>query len=322
VLADRGRIFQIAIEHELMHHETLLYMVQQLDMAEKLRPADLPAFRLDGAAKPGAQVRVPAGRVILGANLDRAAFGWDNEFPELAIEVADFEIDRTPVRNAEWLEFTRAGGYRRPELWPADGWAWRCRTGHDQPAFWVKDGDAWRYRTLFDELPLESVADWPVYVSWSEARAFAAWKGRALPTEAEFHRAAYGTPEEARPYPWGNREPSPEHGSFGWRDWAPTPVGSHPAGASHWGALELVGNGWEWTESVFAPFPGFKAYARTYPGYSADFFDGQHYVMLGGSWATDVALLRSSFRNWFQPNYPYVFAKFRTVRREGGKTPV
>ena len=91
---------------------------------------------------------------------------------------------------------------------------------------------------------------------------------------------------------------------------------SHPAGASAWGVHELVGNGWEWTSSVFGPFPGFRAYARTYPGYSADFFDGKHYVMAGASWATDGALVRRSFRNWFQPHYPYVFAKFRCVARE------
>jgi len=155
-----------------------------------------------------------------------------------------------------------------------------------------------------------------VYVSWAEARAYAQWKGLDLPTEAEFHRAAYGTPEgNVREHPWGDGAPCPDHGSFDFRDWAPTPVGSHFAGASAFGVHELVGNGWEWTSSVFAPYPGFTAYARTYPGYSADFFDGKHYTMLGASWATDGAMVRRSFRNWFQPHYPYVFAKFRCVAR-------
>jgi formylglycine-generating enzyme required for sulfatase activity len=90
-------------------------------------------------------------------------------------------------------------------------------------------------------------------------------------------------------------------------------VGSHPAGASAWSVQELVGNGWEWTRTPFAPFPGFEPLPR-YPGYSADFFDGAHFVLRGGSWATDATLLRPSFRNWFQPHYPYVFAKFRCVR--------
>ena len=92
------------------------------------------------------------------------------------------------------------------------------------------------------------------------------------------------------------------------------PVGSEPDSPGR-GALDLVGNGWEWTRSRFAPFPGFTPWARTYPGYSADFFDDAHYVMLGGSWATDRALVRRSFRNWFQPHYPFVYAKLRCVRR-------
>jgi formylglycine-generating enzyme required for sulfatase activity len=90
------------------------------------------------------------------------------------------------------------------------------------------------------------------------------------------------------------------------------PVGSGRGSES--GALDLVGNGWEWTRSRLQPFPGFHAWARTYPGYSADFFDDAHYVMLGASWATDRALVRRSFRNWFQPHYPFVYAKLR-VRR-------
>jgi ergothioneine biosynthesis protein EgtB len=315
LLADRGRVWQIVIEHELMHHETLLYMVQQLPTELKLKPDDLPAYLTSGAA-PNGPVAIPGGAVTLGADFDRSTFGWDNEFPERPDHVASFTMDRTPVRHAEYLDFIAAGGYERPEFWSEDDWAWRQRVHHDHPVFWVRNGKRWRYRTLFDELPLDQVADWPVYVSWAEARAYAKWKGGALPTEAELHRAMYGTPDGGtRAYPWGDTAPGPEHANLGFHHWAPTPVGAHPAGASAWGVLDLVGNGWEWTESRFQSFPGFKAYARTYPGYSADFFDEHHYVMLGASFATDPALVRRSFRNWFQPHYPYVFAKFRWVRR-------
>ena len=95
----------------------------------------------------------------------------------------------------------------------------------------------------------------------------------------------------------------------------PEPAGSHPAGASAWGVEDLVGNGWEWTSSAFAPFPGFRAIA-SYPEYSADFFDGEHFVMKGASPATAHELLRPTFRNWFRKHYPYVYATFRCVRRE------
>jgi len=81
---------------------------------------------------------------------------------------------------------------------------------------------------------------------------------------------------------------------------------------------ELVGNGWEWTETPFGGLPGFTPFLRTYPGYSVDFFDGRHYVLRGASWATDAQLVRRSFRNWFQPHYPYVFSKFRCVHPASG----
>jgi formylglycine-generating enzyme required for sulfatase activity len=147
-----------------------------------------------------------------------------------------------------------------------------------------------------------------------EAAAFARWEGVRLPTEAEYHRAAFGTPADGRrEHPWGEESPQAGHGNFGFRLWSPAPVGSFPAGASAFGVHELVGNGWEWTSTPFGPFPGFVP-LEGYEGYSADFFDDQHFVMLGGSWATDTALVRRSFRNWFRPHYPYVFSKFRCVR--------
>jgi len=208
------------------------------------------------------------------------------------------------VRNAEFLEFLDAGGYDNAALWDGEAWAWRQRMGHSHPVFWSRQGGAWQYRALFDEFPLAMAAEWPVQVSLAEARAYAAWKGRDLMTEAEYHRAAEGAP-------FGD----PSRANIGFTNWAPTPVGLYAAGASRHGVLDLVGNGWEWTKTRFAPFPGFTAWARTYPGYSADFFDEHHYVMLGGSFASDAALTRRSFRNWFQPHYPYVFSQFRTVRR-------
>jgi ergothioneine biosynthesis protein EgtB len=317
-LAEGGRVFHLVIEHELMHHETLLYMVHQLDGRAKRRPAWLPSFVTAGAAPPST-VRVPGGTVTLGAAPDAQPFGWDNEFPEHAVEVEAFQLDATPVRNREFREFLDAGGYGRRELWSAEGWAWKERAGVCRPNDWTLEGDRWFVGTLFDRLPLEDAGDWPVYVSHAEARAYARWRGGDLPTEAQFHRAAYTGPAGPAPHPWGDDAPGAAHGSFDFRDWAPTPVGSHPAGASAWGVHEPVGNGWEWTASPFAPYPGFTAYLRTYPGYSADFFDDRHYVMLGASWATDTALVRRSFRNWFQPHYPYVFAKFRCVTGEAAR---
>src|SRR5215470_16183633 len=135
-----------------------------------------------------------------------------------------------------------------------------------------------------------------------------------LPTEAEFQRAAFGSDASGtRLHPWGDSTPTDAHGVFDFSSWDPQPAGSHPSGASAWGVEDLVGNGWEWTSSAFAPFPGFRASA-SYPEYSADFFDGEHYVMKGASPATARELLRPTFRNWFRARYPYMYATFRCAR--------
>jgi formylglycine-generating enzyme required for sulfatase activity len=162
---------------------------------------------------------------------------------------------------------------------------------------------------MFEVMPLP--LSWPVYVSQAEASAFARWRGARLPTEAEFQRAAFATPEGGeRTHPWGEDAPSPAHGVFDFSSWDPEAAGTHPAGRSAWGIEDLVGNGWEWTSTPFAPFPGF-APSPSYPEYSADFFDGEHAVMKGASPATASDLLRPTFRNWFRMRYPYVYATFR-----------
>jgi len=305
-------IVRMVLEHELMHQETLLYMIHQLPFDQKQRPSGHPPLP-KGRGTAERRVRVPGGRVILGATRGSIPFGWDNEFPTSLAEVSEFEIDATPVRQTEFLRFVEGGGYEERRWWDEEEWASRTRRRIQHPLFWERTQRGWICRTMFESVPLEEVGDWPAYVSAAEAAAYARWKGGRLPTEAEFHQAAYSAhPPSVRPWPWGHAPPTTDRGSFDFNAWSPTPVGSHPAGASEWGVLELVGNGWEWTGSAFAPFEGFERMAA-YPGYSADFFDGQHLVLLGASWATDAQLIRRSFRNWFQPNYPYVFAKFRCV---------
>ncbi len=308
-------VFPMALEHELMHQETLLYMIQQLPHRKKVRPDG--ALRLPlGAPRAKREKRlVKGGPVTLGAPLQNPSFAWDNELPERRAEVDSFLIDDLPVQNGDYLEFVMDGGYRARALWDAESWAWKERRRMEHPLFWTREGGSFLYRTLFEDVPLADAASLPVYVSFAEARAYAAWLGERLMTEPEHHRAAYGAPEgPERPYPWGQEPPNESRGNFNFHRWSPAPAGSSPEGASAWGINELVGNGWEWTESLFEPFPGFQVTLPSYPVYSSDFFDGRHYVLLGASWATDAALVRKSFRNWFQPHYPYVFAKFRAVR--------
>jgi len=300
------------LEHEPMHQETLRYMWHRLPFSRKRRPAGLKGPVVGGDPPPAASVRVPAGRATLGASSGSVPFAWDNEFDEHRVDVPAFEIDVHDVTNRDFLEFVESGGYRSRELWDEEGWEWRSRESVSHPLFWERENGDWQWRGMFERIPLPPA--WPVYVSHAEAEAFARWRGRRLPTEAEFHRAAYGTPEGTeRLYPWGEDPPNERHGNFDFRSWDPAPVGSFPEGASAWGVHDLVGNGWEWTSTVFAGYPGFEP-MPSYPVYSTDFFDGKHWVLKGGSPATARELLRRSFRNWFRGNYPYVYATFRTVK--------
>jgi gamma-glutamyl hercynylcysteine S-oxide synthase len=319
-LLDRAEAAFAILEHEAMHQETLLYMWHQLPYEQKHKPSDYQPKT--GGAPPAVEwLDVPSGRATLGVDRGTIQFGWDNEFPAYAEDVPGFAIQRHNVTNAQYLHFVDAGGYHDRRWWGPADWDWVQRDKVVHPLFWVPaDRDArahggeshtWWWRGMFELIPLPPA--WPVYVSHAEASAYARWRGARLPTEAEFQRAAYGSPDGERPYPWGTAAPTPRHGVFDFSSWDPEPAGSHPQGASAWGVEDLVGNGWEWTSSPFAPFPGFKPMA-SYPEYSADFFDGEHMVMKGSSPATARELLRPSIRNWFRTHYPYVYASFRCVK--------
>jgi formylglycine-generating enzyme required for sulfatase activity len=293
-----------------MHQETLLYMWHRLPHEHKHKPVDL-AYELGGAPPARRTVRIAGGTASLGATRGSIPFGWDNEFGPVRVDVPAFDIDVHNVTNAEYLEFVADGGYRRRDLWSAEDWDWFRGESLEHPIFWVRRDGEWYWHGMFEDLPLP--AAWPVYVSQAEASAFARWHGRRLPSEAEFHRAAFGTPDgDERPFPWGSEPPDATRGNFDFAQWEPVPAGARPAGASAWGVHDLVGNGWEWTSTIFGPFDGFSPMA-SYPEYSADFFDGQHYVMKGASSATARELIRPTFRNWFRSNYPFVYATFRTV---------
>jgi iron(II)-dependent oxidoreductase len=310
-LLDRGEAVFAILEHEEMHQETLLYMWHRLSLSQKTAPA---AYRPMTTGVPARQewIDVPAGCATLGVNRGSIPFGWDNEFPACAAQVAAFAIERHDVTNARFLEFVDAGGYRDARWWTPEDWQWVQTERVEHPLFWerVDDGD-WHWRAMFELVPLP--LSWPVFVSHAEASAFARWTGARLPTEAEFQRAAYGSPRGERQHPWGDAEPIGAEGVIDFASWDPQPAGSHPKGQSAWGVDDLVGNGWEWTNTTFAPFAGFQPMA-SYPEYSADFFDGRHYVMKGASPATARELLRPTFRNWFRGRYPYVYATFRCAR--------
>jgi len=276
------------IEHEPMHHETLLYIVHQLPFDRKRL---LRFEHEDREQPPYRRARIPTGIATVGADRGSIPFGWDNEFEAEEVAVGTFEIDVDSVTNGDYLAFVE--------------------TGAEPPPFWRKQDGDWKLLTQFELLPLPK--SWPVYVSHDQAETYARWKGLRLPTEAEYHRAAFGTPDgDERPFPWGEEPPDASRGNFDFARFDPVPVGSYPAGASAWGVNDMIGNGWEWTATPFGPLQKFEPMA-SYPVYSADFFDGRHFVMKGASPVTDRRLIRRTLRNWFYADYPYMYAKFRCV---------
>jgi iron(II)-dependent oxidoreductase len=305
-------LLNVAIEHRLMHAETLTYMLHQLPFERKAPRPRRPELVIP-PAEPS-MIEIPAGQAGLGLARGGGAFGWDNEYEAHAVAVPAFAIDQYKVTNRQFSEFIAAGGYAHRTLWNDSDWNWRSGGNITLPAFWRREGERCYYRTMFEDLLLP--LDWPVYVSHAEASAYARWAGKTLPTEAQWHRACYGTSDwSERAYPWGPEAPSARLGNFDFHSWDPSPVDAFPEGRSAFGVAGMLGNGWEWTSSVFQPFPGFLPFPF-YPGYSANFFDGKHYVIKGGSARTGACMLRRSFRNWFQPHYQYVYAGFRCVKNE------
>jgi iron(II)-dependent oxidoreductase len=267
------QLCHVAIEHRLMHAETLAYILHNLAYDQKVMQPSGPSAR--PAARPVQQmIEIPAGAARLGRDAEEG-FGWDNEFRAHTVEVPAFSISKYKVTNGDYLEFVRAGAAA--------------------PFFWVERDGGWFLRGIFSDTPLP--LDCPVYATCREAEAYAQWRGRRLPTEPEFHRAA-GDP--------------PVSGNFDFRRWDPVPVNASDRDGRATGPRQMYGNGWEWTSTVFAPFPGFEPFPF-YTNYSEPFFDGEHYVLKGASPRTAACFLRSSFRNWFRPAYPYVYATFRLV---------
>ncbi|MER3427485.1 MAG: ergothioneine biosynthesis protein EgtB [Pyrinomonas sp.] len=310
-------VFHLVLEHERQHQETLLYLFQLLPLEKKnaLPPVDERRDAEDSAVLTAESVssdarehwiRVPEGECVIGAVW--SVFAYDNEFPSHTVHLPAFEIARTPVTNAEYLCFVEEGGYQRREFWSAQGWAWREREGWTAPLYWQRDEDGWTLRTIFQQRPLPLAH--PVWgISWYEAEAYARFIGKRLPTEAEWERAASWDGARKRLYAWGDEPPSAKRCNFGAERWNTTPVNAFIHGRSACGCLDMTGNVWEWTASVFGPYDGFRPFP--YPEYSAEWFDGDHRVLKGGSWATSASVLRTSFRNFFRRHFRIAFAGVR-----------
>lgn len=306
-----GYLFRLVLEHEQQHQETLLYLLHLLNPSKKTRPSEIEAINKEIPVRhltKGEMVTVDEGPFMLGANGD--SFVYDNERPQHTVHVPAFKIDKYLTTNEEYAEFIAEGGYSRREFWSDEGWTWREKEGWRHPLYWKEVDGGWRVQTMFEEGTLRP--HHPVIgISWYESEAYARFRGKRLPTEAEWEKAASwdGERKHKSHYAWGNEQPSTRLCNFYNHFWGTTPVGSFPDGASASGCMDMTGNVWEWTGDEFSGYPGFEAFP--YPEYSEVWFDGDHRVLRGGSWATHASVLRTSFRNFFRRHFRIAFAGIR-----------
>jgi len=300
-----GFVWEMLILHEQQHNETMLQTLQLARLGTYVPSrTSLPAATVTATPRP-ATVRVEAGPFVMGAG--DGGFAYDNERPQHEVELAAFEIDRTPVTAGAFLEFIADGGYRRREWWSDEGWAWRAAESIERPLYWTADGRCRSYERLEPIDPALPVMN----VSWYEADAYARSQGRRLPTEQEWERAASWDADTAakRRYPWGDASPAPEHANLDATAFSPAPAGAYPAGTAASGALGMIGDVWEWTASEFDGYPGFEAFP--YREYSEVSFGAGHKVLRGGSWATRPRVIHCTFRNWDYPQRRQIFVGVR-----------
>jgi gamma-glutamyl hercynylcysteine S-oxide synthase len=274
-LLAEGFVYEMLLAHEYQHNETMLQLLQ---MVEAYEPVEIDRAPAAEPVEDGPEmVLVEGGSHKIGAA--DVGFAYDNERPRHGIELAPFLIDRTPVSNAVYM-------------------AYLDETGADPPLYWERDGDGGWVRSAMGRT-MEVDPRLPViHVSWNEADAYARWAGKRLPTEAEWEAAAAGSDRERA---------NLDQLSFGC-----APAGAYADAASDSGAVQMLGDVWEWTSSDFTAYPGFAAFP--YPEYSEVFFGDTHKVLRGGAWATRRDVIRASFRNWDLPVRRQIFAGIRCAK--------
>jgi iron(II)-dependent oxidoreductase len=288
-------VYEMVLRHEQQHSETMLQTLQ-LMTSEAYEPSVRREIPTGPTHRPPDMLLVPEGTFVMGAGgpLGGSGFSYDNERPDHEVEVEAFHIDATPVTNGDFAGFVE-------------------ETGAELPLYWLRDGEGFAVRSFGEVGPIDPAR--PVcHVTWHQADAYARHAGKRLPTEAEWEKAASWEPETGakRVHPWGDGPPSPELANLDQLAFGPAPAGAYSKGAAPCGALQMLGDVWEWTASGFDQYPGFRAFP--YREYSEEFFGGPYRVLRGGAWATQPEAVSNTFRNWDHPERRQIFAGFRCAR--------
>lgn len=303
-----------SILHEDMHTEALTYTRQTLSYPQPALNVPRVEQETGGGPCPG-DADVPGGSYMLGSTSDEP-FVFDNEKWAHPVELDSFSIARAPVTQAEYAAFIDDGGHLKKDYWSEAGWEWREGEDAELHVYWRRSADGnWERRDFDRWVALEP--DRPViHVNWFEADAYCRWADRRLPSEAEWEAAASAelTADGSlaavkRRFPWGDQPPDPTRANLDWRSMGCIDVGALPDGDSAFGCRQMIGNVWEWTSSVFEPFPGFEV--DPYKEYSEPWFATRK-VMRGGCWTTRSRLIRTNYRNFQTPDRRDVLTGFRT----------
>jgi ergothioneine biosynthesis protein EgtB len=286
-LAALAPLLDLGLNHEQQHQELILTDIKYNLGVNPLHPA------YHAVTPPGGTAPAPRGwrRHVGGLQPighDGTGFAFDNEGPRHTVYLQPFRLADRLVTNGEYLEFVEAGGYRTPPLWLSEGWRVVQERGWQAPLYWEGRDGAWWQQTLSGLLPLDPHG--PVaHVSYFEADAYARWQGLRLPTEHEWEHAAAGEPVR------GNFQ---EAGIF------------HPVPATTSGVGQMFGDVWEWTQSAYAPYPGYRSAPGAVGEYNGKFMVNQM-VLRGGSCVTPQSHIRASYRNFFPPDARWQFSGIR-----------
>ncbi|HVS81059.1 MAG TPA: ergothioneine biosynthesis protein EgtB [Pyrinomonadaceae bacterium] len=315
-------IVRLGLEHEMQHQELLVYDIKHLlcdQFAAPIAPAPRSPETVSGMAE------VEGGLFELGYCAGKDAgeppawmralqFAFDNEKPQHKVFLEDFLIDRAPVSNGDYLEFMNAGGYQDFRWWHSAGWEKVSQEQWQAPLYWEQRDGEWMIRDFAGLHRAGDKLNEPVsHVSFLEASAYAKWAGKRLPTEAEWEKAACGSPasNSKQALPWGDDEVSADRANlFENGVWSVALIGAFPEGQSTYGCHQMIGDVWEWTTSDYTPYPGFKS---EFDEYNDKWFVGQK-VLRGGSFATPSRHIRSTYRNFFYPHERWMIAGFRCAK--------